>query len=119
MDATPPPELANHEERIARLENAMKVARGAGKDQRTHGRPTPPDGRPSGRNSSRADCTFGPKLTEATVVIVMARETQLRADFIRLDPKIDRVATELRQQLHEEKLLPQPPPENEKTLPDQ
>ncbi|MYN02316.1 hypothetical protein GTP41_09410 [Pseudoduganella sp. DS3] len=53
------------------------------------------------------------------MVIVMAQETQLRADFIRLDPKIDRVATELRQQIHEEKLLPQPPPENEKTLPDQ
>ncbi|MYN02315.1 hypothetical protein GTP41_09405 [Pseudoduganella sp. DS3] len=31
MDATPPPELANHEERITRLENAMKVARGGGK----------------------------------------------------------------------------------------
>jgi len=40
---------------------------------------------------------------EVTVVIVMAQETQLRADFIRLEAKIDRVAAELRQQISEVK----------------
>ncbi|XLZ69906.1 hypothetical protein ABT364_25795 [Massilia sp. SR12] len=38
-----------------------------------------------------------------TVEIVMAQETQLWADFIRLEAKIDRVAAELRQQISEVK----------------
>ncbi|WP_374584965.1 hypothetical protein [Pseudoduganella sp.] len=40
---------------------------------------------------------------EVTVVIVMAQETQLRADFIHFEAKIDRVAAELRQQISEVK----------------
>ena len=55
------------------------------------------------RNFSSADGIFSSKPMEVTVVIVMAQETQLRADFIHLEAKIDRVAAELRQQISEVK----------------
>lgn len=40
---------------------------------------------------------------EVKVVLLLAQETQLRADFIRLEAKIDCVAAELRQQISEVK----------------